>query len=170
VAILIYLAEKCGRFLPTDLSPRVRTLEWLMIQTSSVGPMLGQANHFHRVAPQGQVYATERYLSQARHLFGVLDGRLAEARFLGGDDYSIADMATFPWIRWAMNDAPWREDPPLGDRHQHLGRWVAAVGTRPAVVRGIEALSDVKADAAAAKSSARPEAMDRFFLRGGLAF
>ena len=96
-AILIYLAEKTGRFLAPKGAARYAALEWLAVQLSTVGPMFGQYTHFKMFAPPGNEYGESRYRTQAVRVFEVLDDRLSKARFLAGDDYSIADMATFPW-------------------------------------------------------------------------
>jgi GSH-dependent disulfide-bond oxidoreductase len=97
-AILLYLAEKTGQFLPSDPRARTDVLQWLMFQMGGVGPMLGQAHHFRRYAPEQIPYAIERYTREAARLYGVIDRRLAEVEYLAGE-YSIADIATFPWIR-----------------------------------------------------------------------
>jgi glutathione S-transferase len=128
-AILLYLAEKTGRFLPQDPKGRSVVVQWLMFQMGGVGPMQGQANVFTRYAPEKIEYAIQRYQNETRRLYGVLDRRLAESEYLGGE-YSIADMATWPWVSihgWAgieIDDLP------------HLRRWRDAVGARPAVQRG----------------------------------
>ena len=97
-AILIYLAERHGRFLPEDLRPRLEVMQWLMFQMGNVGPLFGQAHHFRRFAPEKLPYAIERYTTETRRLYGVMDKRLAERENLAGGDYSIADIATFPWV------------------------------------------------------------------------
>ncbi len=129
-AILIYLAEKCGRFLPQEARPRLEVLQWLMFQMGGIGPMFGQAHHFIRFAPEPVPYAVERYRSEARRLYGVMDRRLAEVEHLAGD-YSIADIATFPWAA----RHPWHqvelEDFP------DVKRWYDAIAARPAVARGM---------------------------------
>ncbi|MBK9758017.1 MAG: glutathione S-transferase N-terminal domain-containing protein [Nannocystis sp.] len=128
-AILIYLAEKTGQFLPTDVKGRSRVIQWLMFQMGGVGPMMGQANVFIRYAPEKLPWAIGRYQRECRRLFEVLDAHLATTPFLAGD-YSIADMATWPWVRgytWAELDISG-----LG----HLERWLKEVGERPAVIRG----------------------------------
>jgi len=102
-AILIYLAEKHGKFLSTDPRQRYTTLQWLMWQMGGLGPMLGQAHHFRNYAPERIEYAYNRYTNEANRLYGVLDKRLGEARFLAGDDYSIADIAAWPWMRRPEN-------------------------------------------------------------------
>ncbi|MBW7903671.1 MAG: glutathione S-transferase N-terminal domain-containing protein [Rhodocyclaceae bacterium] len=129
-AILVYLAEKVGRFLPAAGPARYATLQWLMFQMGGVGPIFGQAHHFLRFAPQPVPYAIERYGKETRRLYGVLDARLGEAEYLAGD-YSIADIATFPWV--ARHD--WQQVD-LAD-FPHVRRWFDAVGARPAVQRGM---------------------------------
>ena len=129
-AILVYLAEKTGRFLPPVGPARYAALQWLMFQMGGVGPMFGQAHHFLRFAPEPVPYAIERYGTETRRLYGVLDARLTEAAYLAGD-YSIADMATFPWVarhEWQRVD--------LAD-FPHVRRWFDEVGSRPAVRRGM---------------------------------
>ena len=129
-AILIYLAEKTGRFLPQDARTRHVCLQWLMWQMGGFGPMLGQAHHFRRFAPEQIPYAVERYTKETARLYRVLDGRLAQAAYLAGD-YSIADMATFPWAarhEWqgiALEDYP------------NVKRWYDGIAARPAVARGM---------------------------------
>lgn len=128
-AILIYLAEKTGKFLPTEPRARAGVLQWLMFQMGGLGPMMGQANVFVRYADEKIPYAIGRYQREVRRLFEVMNGRLAEAEFLAGD-YSIADMASWPWAR----GAEWCEV--SVDGLDHLQRWLRAVGERPAVIRG----------------------------------
>jgi GSH-dependent disulfide-bond oxidoreductase len=129
-AILLYLAEKTGQLLPTDPKARSVAVQWLMFQMGGVGPMMGQANVFVRYAPERIEYAIGRYQRECRRLFEVLDRRLGEAEFLAGDAYGIADIATWPWVSghaWAELSI---------DGLDHLARWIAAVGARPAVKRG----------------------------------
>jgi glutathione S-transferase len=130
-AILVWLAEKSGRFLPAAAKPRSVVLQWLFFQVGGVGPMMGQANVFFRYAEEKIPYAIERYQREVRRLFEVYDRRLAEHEFLAGD-YSIADMATWPWI--ASHD--WSGVPV--DGLEHLQRWLGAIGARPAVRRGMD--------------------------------
>ena len=128
-AILIYLAEKTGQFLPTERRARSVALQWLMFQMGGVGPMMGQANVFYRYAPEKLPWAIGRYQREVRRLFEVMDGRLSEVPYLAGD-YSIADMATWPWAttyEWCGVSI---------DGLAHLQRWLREVGERPAVVRG----------------------------------
>jgi GST-like protein len=129
-AILIYLAEKTGKLLPTATKERFQVLSWLMLQMGSVGPMLGQLNHFKRFAPEKIPYAIERYQKETLRLYSVLDKQLAEREFLCGD-YSIADIATYPWI--AIHEM---QGLTLDD-HPNLKRWVETVQQRPAVERGM---------------------------------
>jgi GST-like protein len=129
-AILIYLAEKCGALLPKDGEGRMVALEWLMFQMGGVGPMFGQAAHFRRFAPEKIEYAIERYTNEAKRLCGVLDRRLATVPYLAGE-YSIADIATFPWTRSLAAIGLEPADYP------NLARWSAEVAARPAVVRGL---------------------------------
>jgi GSH-dependent disulfide-bond oxidoreductase len=128
-AILLYLAEKHRAFLPADVKGRSRVVQWLMFQMGGIGPMQGQANVFFRYAPEKIQYAIDRYQNEVKRLYGVLDTRLAEAEYLAGD-YSIADMATWPWVTlhgWAGVAI---------DELTNLRRWIDAVGARPAVQRG----------------------------------
>lgn len=135
-AIMMYLAEKAGfRFMPAEPRQRYQVIEWLMFQMGGIGPMLGQAHHFRRYAEEQISYAIDRYTNEATRLYRVLDTRLAEAAYLAGD-YSIADMAVYPWLRphkWQGQDiAAW----------PNLQRWYKAVRTRPAVQRGLAVLAD----------------------------
>ncbi|WP_137940356.1 glutathione S-transferase N-terminal domain-containing protein [Chitinivorax sp. B] len=129
-AILIYLAEKTGKLLPTDAKGRSKVLQWLMFQMGGVGPMQGQANVFYRYAPEKLPYAIERYQKETRRLFEVLNTQLGKTPFLAGD-YSIADIATFPWVRiydWSGISV---------EGLPHLQRWFAELEARPAVQRGL---------------------------------
>lgn len=128
-AILQYLAEKTGRFLPTDLRGRVTVLEWLYWQVGGLGPMLGQNHHFNRYAPEKIPYAIDRYVNETRRLYGVLDGRLAGRDFIAGKDYSIADMAAYPWI--VPHEAQGMD---LAD-FPHLAAWFGRIRERPATRR-----------------------------------
>ena len=129
-AILMYLAEKTGKLLPSDTGKRYQVIQWLMFQMGGVGPMFGQANYFIRRAPE-VVYGVERYSKETRRLYGVLDKRLAGVEFLV-DDYSIADIATYPWVgRHEMHQVNLEEFP-------NVHRWFNALGQRPAVQRGME--------------------------------
>ena len=137
-AMLIYLAEKCGRLLPDTPRERYATLEWLMFQMGGIGPMLGQAHHFRLYAPEKIGYAIDRYSNEARRLYGVMDTRLAKSRYIGGKDYGIADMAIFPWLRsWKNQGIAWADFP-------HLKGWFDEIAARPAVARGVEVLSGLR--------------------------
>ena len=129
-AILIYLAEKCGRLLASERNARLATLEWLMWQMGGFGPMLGQAHHFVHFNPDKSEYARERYASEARRLYGVLDRRLADRAYVAGDDYSIADIAIWPWAARHAWQAIALPDYP------HVLRWYRDIAARPAVMRG----------------------------------
>ncbi len=133
-AILIYLAGKTGKFLPADDRGRFVALQWLMFQMGSVGPMLGQAHHFRRYAPQQIEYAIDRYTNEARRLYGVMDRRLAQARFFAGSAYSIADIGIFPWTR--SHDAQGVDFA----AYPNVKRWFDEVSARPAVQRGLKVL------------------------------
>jgi GSH-dependent disulfide-bond oxidoreductase len=135
-AILLYLAAKTGRFLPHDTRGRYEVLQWLMFQMGGVGPMLGQAHHFRLYAPEKIAYAVDRYTNEARRLYGVLDRRLAGSRHVAHDDYTIADIAVFPWLRSWKNQGVELADYP------HVQRWFEAVQARPAVQRGVQVLAD----------------------------
>ncbi len=135
-AILFYLAEKTGKFMPLDPRGRYEVMKWLMFQMGGVGPMLGQAHHFRVYAPEKIEYGIERYTSEAKRLYGVLERRLAESTYLAGDDYTIADMATFPWIR-----NPDRKGVDMVD-YPNVNRWFEDIASRPAVKRGLQVLED----------------------------
>ncbi len=131
-AILIYLAEKHGRFLPTEPVARMEVIQWLMFQMGGIGPMFGQVHHFLRAAKEQVPYGIERYGTEVRRLYGVLDRRLDGRDHLAGDGYSIADIATWPWVlrrEWQQID--------LAD-FPNVKRWFDAVGSRPAVERGMQ--------------------------------
>lgn len=129
-AILVYLAEKYGRFLSTDVKDRSRTIQWVMWQMSGLGPMMGQATVFNRYFPEKLPAVIDRYVRESQRLFGVLDEHLADKDYIVGE-YSIADMACYPWVRgheWAQVDM---------DGFDNLKRWYDRVGDRPAVQRGL---------------------------------
>jgi GSH-dependent disulfide-bond oxidoreductase len=128
-AILLYLAEKIGQFLPPDLRGRKATLEWLFWQVGGLGPMAGQNNHFANYAPEKIPYAITRYVNETNRLYGVLNGRLAHNAFLAGEDYTIADMASYPWI------VQWKRHGQNLDDFPNLRRWFDAIGARPATTR-----------------------------------
>jgi GST-like protein len=129
-AILIYLAEKTGKLLSSEPRRRMETLVWLMFQMGGVGPMFGQAHHFLRTAPEPVPYGIERYTKETRRLYGVLNGRLGEEAYLAGE-YSIADIATYPWVaRHEWHKVELKDFP-------NVARWYEAIGARPAVARGM---------------------------------
>ena len=138
-AILIYLANKTGRFMPSlNDDPRgyYTVLQWLMFQMGHVGPMLGQAHHFRAYAPEQIPYAVDRYTNEAGRLYGVIDTRLGVSAYLAGDSYTIADIATFPWLRSYERQGQKLEDFP------NLKRWFEEIAARPAVQRGVEVLAE----------------------------
>jgi len=137
-AILLYLAGKTGRFLPEDTAGKYEVLQWLMFQVGSVGPMLGQAHHFRIYASEKIDYAIHRYSSEAQRLYTVMNSRLALSRYFGGAEYSIADIAVFPWLRSWKNQGIKMNDYP------HLKGWFDEMAARPAVRRGLEVLADVR--------------------------
>ena len=135
-AILLYLASKCARLLPASTRGKYEVLQWLMFQMGSVGPMLGQAHHFRVYAPEKIPYAIERYSNEAQRLYGVMNRRIARQRYFGGDEYSIADIAIFPWLRsWKNQGIDWNDFP-------HLKGWFDEIAARPAVMRGVEVLAE----------------------------
>ncbi len=150
-AILIYLAEKAGRLLPAERKGRSRALQWLMFQMGGVGPMMGQANVFHRYFPEKIQPAIDRYQNESRRLFEVLDRRLGESEWLA-DDYSIADIANWSWVRihgWSGVSV---------DGLESLQRWMAAMAARPACERGVRVpmpVLDLARDARATEEFAR---------------
>ncbi|MBI3528189.1 MAG: glutathione S-transferase N-terminal domain-containing protein [Betaproteobacteria bacterium] len=130
-AILVYLAEKSGKFLPKDLRGRFEVLQWLFWQMGGLGPMAGQNHHFTQYAPEKLPYAIDRYVNETSRLYAVLDKRLADREFVAGD-YSIADMAAYPWI------APYQRQQQNLDDFPNLKRWFESIQARPAVVRAYE--------------------------------
>jgi GST-like protein len=130
-AILVYLAEKTGRLLPTSGQGRYKVLEWLFFQVGGIGPMLGQVHHFRNYAPEKLPYAIDRYTNEAKRLFHVVDKRLSDNQFLAGHDYSIADIANMPWMRLHKNQGIEITEYP------HVARWIDALEARPAVKKGL---------------------------------
>jgi len=135
-AILVYVAGKTGRLLPASVRDKYRTLEWLMFQMGGVGPMLGQAHHFRIYAPEKIEYAIDRYTREANRLYGVMDRRLAVSRYIACDEYTIADIAIFPWLRSHKNQGVDLEAYP------NVKRWFDEIAARPAVQRGLAVLAD----------------------------
>ncbi len=135
-AILIYLAEKIGQFLPEEPRAKYATLEWLMFQMGGVGPMFGQSNHFSHYAVDKIPYAIDRYTSECKRLYRVMDKRLSDVEYLAGDDYTIADIATHPWAQgYERRDVDIKEYP-------NVKRWIEIIHGRPAVIRGNEVLAN----------------------------
>ena len=134
-AILLYLADKFGKFLPDTVRGKYTVLQWLMFQMGGVGPMLGQCHHFRQYAPQPVPYAIERYTNEAKRLYRVIDQQLAEQAYLAGDTYTIADIATFPWLRSSEKQGVTIADYP------HLQAWFEKIAARPAVQRGLKILA-----------------------------
>jgi GST-like protein len=142
-AILLYLAEKTGRFMPADVRGRSEVIQWVMWQMGGLGPMAGQAHHFRQYAPDQSAYAAERYTNEVNRLYGVMNIRLKDRPYLAGD-YSIADMAAWPWARlWERQGQDIEEFP-------HFKRWLEAVGERPAVQRGVAVGKELRQAAQAA--------------------
>lgn len=135
-AILIYLAEKTGKFLPSSGRARAETLGWLNWQTANLGPMLGQAWHFHRQAPERESYGRERYKDEAARLFALLDNQLSKVPHVAGDAFSIADIACFSWVKTGLLFLQQATRGSLPD-YPHIARWLETVGKREAVQRGI---------------------------------
>jgi len=144
-AILVYLAEKTGRFLPTDTRGRSQVMQWLMFQMGGLGPMMGQANVFFRYMPEKIEPAIQRYQGETARLFSVLDGHLADREFLAGD-YSIADIANWCWARTAFWSGVDRAP------YEHMNRWIDAIAARPAAQAGIKVPYDLAARMAAEKN------------------
>ena len=137
-AILLYLAGKTGKFLPKSDRDKYEVLQWLMFQMGGVGPMLGQNHHFRIYAPEKIEYAINRYTNETKRLYGVMNKRLESSRFLAGKQYSIADMAVFPWLRnWQNQGIDWADYP-------HLKAWFDGIAARPAVQRGVQVLTELR--------------------------
>jgi GST-like protein len=155
-AILLYLAEKTGKFLPKDMAKRYEVIQWLLIQLTGVGPMFGQWTHFKLFAPKGNDYSMARYISELKRLYALLEQRLGQAHYLGGDEYSIADIATFPWTRnHETHGVKW-------DDHPRLGRWFNTINERPAVKAALAKVAAIKST----RETASDDDKDRFFGRG----
>jgi GST-like protein len=163
-AILFYLAEKSGRFMPKTGWERYEVMQWLMLQMASVGPMSGQFNHFFMFAPPGNEYSRSRYATELKRLYGVIDRRLAVSAFIGGPEYSIADIAVFPWIRNQARrfgaEIAWLHDESL--EHPHLGRWFNVVSERAGTQRALKAFDAI----GSTLKNATADDLDRIFGRG----
>ena len=151
-AILLYLAEKTGRLLPTDVAKRSTVLQWVFFQMASIGPMFGQHAHFFDYAPAEIPYARDRYQNEVRRLYHVINRRLGESPWLGGDDYSIADIALWPWVQWARQHQTPEEYP-------DLKRWYDKVGARPAVQTGFKVGTELQKPGAIGLSDEQRQAM-----------
>jgi GST-like protein len=137
-AILMYLAEKTGRLMPAAARDKHEVLQWLMFQVGGVGPMIGQLSHFRSSAAEKLDYAIERYGREAARLYNVIEQRLTHSPWLGGKEYSIADIATFPWLRG------WRNHGIVLADHPHFEQWFRTIEERPAVQRGVKVMADVR--------------------------
>ncbi len=135
-AMLIYLAEKSGQLLPTETTARFQVIQWLMFQMASIGPLLGQAHHFIGYAPEKIQYAIDRYTKEANRLYTVVNKRLEESAYIAGDEYSIADIALWPWMRRPTRQNVQRDDYPA------FVAWHDNIGQRPAVERGVQVLAE----------------------------
>lgn len=131
-AVLLYLAEKTGRLLPRDLRGRVSAIEWMIWQVAGLGPMAGQNHHFGVYAQEKIPYAIERYVNETNRLYGVLDQRLEGRQFIAGDDYTIADIASYPWI------VSWKRQQQNLDDFPNLRRWFESIRDRPSTLRAYE--------------------------------
>jgi GSH-dependent disulfide-bond oxidoreductase len=137
-AILVYLAAKTGKFMPSSDRAKYEVLEWLMFQMGNVGPMLGQNHHFRLYAPEKLEYAINRYTNEARRLYDVIDKRLERTQYLAGNDYTIADIATFPWLR------NWERQGIVLAEYPNLQAWFNKIAERPAVQRGVKVLAEFR--------------------------
>ncbi|AWW45252.1 glutathione binding-like protein [Polynucleobacter paneuropaeus] len=137
-AILLYLAAKTGKFLPKSTRAKYDVLQWLMFQMGGLGPMLGQNHHFRTYAPEKIEYAINRYTNEAKRLYGVLDRQLSKRPFIAGKEYSIADIAIYPWTR------NWKNQGIEIDEFPHFKKWFEKISARPAVRRGVEVLTNLR--------------------------
>ncbi len=163
-AILLYLAEKTGKLLPTETAAKYDAIQWLMTQMSTVGPMFGQMVHFIRFAPAGNDYAKSRYITQALRVTEVVDRRLADNAYLAGSEYGVADIATHPWLR----NLPMFMGPDAMAKFPNVARWVAAIDARPAVQAALAKVAEVRT-VTTQFDKAEAEAMDKMFGRGAYA-
>ncbi len=165
-AILLYLAEKTRLLLPVSGSARIEVLQWLAFQTANLGPANGQFNHFMLFAPEGENYSRSRYTTELRRVYGVMEVRLAQSPYLGGKDFSVADVATFPWV-WS-NAGRWADEFPFlaPDAAAGISAWYQRCMDRPAVRRGLVSHATLKSMV----STASPDQLDRIFGRGRYAY
>lgn len=160
-AILQYLAEKTGRLLPKDTAARYEAIQWMMVQMTTLGPMFGQFVHFMRFAPPGNDYSRSRYLTQVHRVLEVIDRRLAGTPWLGGAEFGIADIASYPWAR----NIPALLGADAGGKYPNVNRWVGVISERPGVKRALAAADDVRARTTAF-DKAGADSLDRMFGRG----
>jgi GSH-dependent disulfide-bond oxidoreductase len=160
-AILLYLAEKSGKLLPHDMAAKYEAIEWMMVQMTTLGPMFGQHVHFIRFAPPGNEYSKSRYATQVHRVLEVMDQRLAQKSWLGGAEYGIADIATYPWAR----NIPVLLGADAAETYKNVMRWVGVISERPAVKRALAAVEDVRAKTTQFDKAA-PEKLDTLFGRG----
>ena len=163
-AILIYLAEKAGKLIPHGPRARMDTIQWLVLQIANVGPTFGQHNHFLRFAPPGNDYAASRYRTMAGRVYDTLDQRLQVSTYLAGEDYTIADIATYPWAAMyhEAHGMRWED-------HPHLRRWCDLIAKRPAVMKSTAIHDEITANDPALRPDRSPEGVDRLFGRGAYA-
>ena len=155
-AILLYLAEKTGRLLPAERRARFEVIQWMMVQLTGIGPAFGQTVHFKMMAPPGNDYALSRYSTEMKRLYELLEKRLGEVPYIGGMDYSIADIATFPWTRTHDNfGVKWEDNP-------NLARWFNKIAERPAVKKALDVVSKITST----RDTASDDNKDRLFGRG----
>jgi GST-like protein len=159
-AILLYLAEKSGRLLPGAARDRAMVTQWLMFQMASIGPMFGQNFHFRVFAAGTNDYARSRYATEAQRIMDVLEGRLSQSPYLGGAEYSIADIAAWPWL-WLS-----RQRAPDGGARPKLADWVERIGERPAAKKTVEFRATMPTVDFKALAKENPDALDRYFGRG----
>lgn len=163
-AILLYLAEKAGKLIPSDPRARMDVMQWLVLQIANVGPMLGQLNHYQRFAPPGNEYSFSRYETLSGRVYDSLDKRLGLSTYLAGDEYAIADIASYSWVGLyhEIHGMKWEE-------HPHLRRWCDLIAQRPAVVKALTVYEDINANDPAQRQDLSPEGVDRLFGRGAFA-
>ena len=163
-AILLYLAEKTGKLLPREGAAKYEAIEWMMVQMTTVGPMFGQLVHYVRFAPAGNEYSRSRYATQAHRVTETIEQRLGKSEWLGGAEYGIADIATYPWAR----NIPALLGADTAQKFPNVMRWVGVINERPGVKRALAAVDEVRARTTQF-DKAQPEALDKLFGRGQFA-
>jgi len=163
-AILLYLAEKTGKLLPADIAAKYEAIQWMMVQMTGVGPMFGQHVHFMRFAPAGNDYSKSRYATQVHRVFEVIDQRLAASPYLGGAEYGLADVATYPWAR----NIPVLLGADAAPKFPNVMAWVKKIDERPAVKKALAAVDEVRARTTQF-DKAEAENLDKLFGRGKFA-